>query len=239
MWGLRYGLIFSLVSHCRVATKRSILHSLLATGLVLALSSMFAPQTVGAVSEGSLHPSWSDSAMAEGWRAVCGDVRNVGQVPARSVAIRVQGLGSTGQVVSTRDHYVLADVPAGSRSVFCVPMPAGATSYNVDGPPRRLGIRGGAVGNPALDAGGAPWTTVSVRVPLDARGVLRGRHRGPHVASMSCCACSNVIRPAQTSRCSRSSSRSLLAASGQFWSQRLFDDEGCPPSPSGMRWSNS
>jgi hypothetical protein len=108
-----------------------ILHSLLATGLVLALSSVFAPQTVGAVSEGSLHPSWSDSAMAEGWRAVRGDVRNVGQVPARSVAIRVQGLGSTGQVVSTRDHYVLADVPAGSRSVFCVPMPAGATSYNV------------------------------------------------------------------------------------------------------------
>src|ERR1700730_14083234 len=89
MWGLRYGLIFSLVSHCRVATKRSILHSLLATGLVLALSSVFAPQTVGAVSEGSLHPSWSDSAMAEGWRAVCGDVRNVGPVPARSVAIRV------------------------------------------------------------------------------------------------------------------------------------------------------
>ena len=114
-----------------MATKRSILHSLLATGLELALSSVFAPQTVGAVSEGSLHPSWSDSAMAEGWRAVCGDVRNVGQVPARSVAIRVQGLGSTGQVVSTRDHYVLADVPAGSRSVFCVPMPAGATSYNV------------------------------------------------------------------------------------------------------------
>src|SRR5216683_281729 len=73
----------------------------LATGLVLALSSVFAAQTVSAVSEGSLRPSWSDSAMAEGWRAVCGDVRNVGQVPA------------------------------GSRAVFCVPMPAGATSYNV------------------------------------------------------------------------------------------------------------
>ncbi len=41
--------------------------------------------------------------MTEGWRAVCGDVRNVGQVPARSVAIRVQGLDR----------------------------PAGATSYNV------------------------------------------------------------------------------------------------------------
>ena len=132
MWGLRYGLIFSLVSHCRVATKRSDLRRwMLATGLVLALSSVFAAQTVSAVSEGSLHPSWSDSAMAEGCRAVCGDVRNVGHLPARSVAIRVLGLGDAGQVVSTRDRYVLADVPAGSRAVFCVPMPAGATSYNV------------------------------------------------------------------------------------------------------------
>ena len=109
----------------------NLLSKLVATGLVLALSSVCAAQTVSAVSEGTLRPSWSDSAMAEGWRAVCGDVRNVGHVPARSVAIRVQGLGSTGQVVSTRDHYVLADVPAGSRAVFCVPMPAGATSYNV------------------------------------------------------------------------------------------------------------
>lgn len=109
----------------------NLLSKLLATGLVLALSSMSAAQTVSAVSEGSLRPSWSDSAMAEGWRTVCGEVRNVGHVPARSVAIRVQGLGSGGEVVSTRDRYVPADVAAGSRAVFCVPMPAGAASYNV------------------------------------------------------------------------------------------------------------
>src|SRR5713226_6798950 len=90
----------------------------LATGLVLALSSVFAPQTVSAVSEGSLRPSWSDSAKNEGWRAVGGDVRNVGQVPARSVEIRVQGLGSAGPLVSTRDRDVMAGVPAGSRAVF-------------------------------------------------------------------------------------------------------------------------
>src|SRR5215472_9007962 len=45
--------------------------------------------------------------------------------------------------------------------------------------------------------------------------------------------------PAQTSRCSRNSSRSLVAASGQVWSQRLWSDRGCPPSPIGMRWSSS
>ena len=106
-----------------------LLSKLAATGLVLALGSVFAAQTVSA--EDGLRPSWSDSAMAEGWRAVCGDVRNVRDVPARGVAIRVQGLDSAGQVVSTRDRDLMAGVPAGSRAVFCVPMPAGATSYHV------------------------------------------------------------------------------------------------------------
>jgi hypothetical protein len=104
----------------------NLLTKLFATGLVLGLSSVSAAQMVS-----DLRPSWSIGAMAEGWRAVCGDVRNVGQVPARGVAIRVQGLDSAGQVVSTRDRDVMAGVPAGSRAVFCVPMPAGATSYNV------------------------------------------------------------------------------------------------------------
>lgn len=112
--------------------RANLLKQLLAAGLVLGLSSsMSAAQTVSAVSDDSLRPSWSDSGMSDGWRAVCGDVRNVRPVPARSVAIRVQGLDSAGQVVSTRDRYVPADVPAGSRVVFCMPMPAGAASYNV------------------------------------------------------------------------------------------------------------
>lgn len=112
--------------------RTNLLKKLLATGLVLGLSgSMSAAQTVSAVPEGSLRASWSDSRMADGWRAVCGDVRNVRQVAARSVSIRVQGLDSAGQVVSTRDRYVPADVPAGSLAAFCVPMPAGAASYNV------------------------------------------------------------------------------------------------------------
>ena len=112
--------------------RANLLINLLASGLVLGpSSSMSAAQTVSAVSDGSLRPSLSDSGMADGWRAVCGDLRNVRHMAARSVAIRVQGLGSAGEVISTRDRYVLADVPAGSRAVFCVPMPAGATSYSV------------------------------------------------------------------------------------------------------------
>ena len=103
----------------------------LAVSVVLALSSGSAAQTGSVAPDGNLQVSWSDSAMADGWRAVCGDVRNVGQVPVRGVALRVVGLNGARQVVSTRNHYLLADVPTGSRAVFCVPMPAGATSYDV------------------------------------------------------------------------------------------------------------
>ena len=120
---------FCISKSMRMGTN--LLSKLLTTGLVLALGSVSAAQTGSAVSEGGLRPSWSDSSMAEGWRAVCGDVRNVRDVPARGVAIRVQGLDSAGQVVSTRDRDLMAGVPAGSRAVFCVPMPAGATSYHV------------------------------------------------------------------------------------------------------------
>ena len=102
-----------------------------AIGVVLMLGRVSAAEAVSTASVDTLRVSWSDGVMAEGWRAVCGDVRNVGQLSARGVAIRVLGLGSASQVISTRDHYILADVPAGGRAVFCVSMPAGATSYDV------------------------------------------------------------------------------------------------------------
>jgi hypothetical protein len=110
----------------RIEVGANLLKMLLATGLVLGSSGV-----AGAQSLSDLRPSWSTDAMDKGWQSVCGDVRNVGRVPARSVAIRVQGLDSAGQAVSARDRYINADVPVGSRSVFCVPMPAGAASYTV------------------------------------------------------------------------------------------------------------
>jgi hypothetical protein len=87
----------------------------------------------GAVSTASvdnLRVSWSDGVMAEGWRAVCGDVRNEGTIVSPRPRDQVLGLGSASQVISTKDHYILA-VPTGGRAVFCVSMPAGATSYDV------------------------------------------------------------------------------------------------------------
>ncbi|MGH7366787.1 MAG: hypothetical protein ACREK9_10285 [Candidatus Rokuibacteriota bacterium] len=109
----------------------NLLTKLLALVLVLGPSSMAAAQTSSTDPPDGLQPSWSDSAMSEGWRAICGDVRNVGHLSARSVAIRIQGFDSAGQVLSSRERYLGAGVPAGSRGIFCVPMPAGAASYRV------------------------------------------------------------------------------------------------------------
>ena len=108
-----------------------LLTKLFAIGVVLMLGRVSAAEAVSTASVDNLRVSWSDGVMAEGWRAICGDVRNVGQLSVRGVAIRVLGLGSASPVISTRDHYILADVPAGGRAVFCVSMPAGATSYDV------------------------------------------------------------------------------------------------------------
>jgi hypothetical protein len=91
-----------------------------AIGIVLMLGRVSAAEAVSTASVDNLRVSWSDGVMAGGWRAVCGDVRNVGQLSARGIAIRVLGLGSASQVISTRDHYILADVPTGGRAVFMV-----------------------------------------------------------------------------------------------------------------------
>jgi hypothetical protein len=111
--------------------RAHLLPKLVGIWLILDASAVACAQSASAPSQENLRLSWTDDPMRGGWRAVCGDVRNVRHVPARNVAIRVEGLDSAGQVVSTRDRDVMAGVPAGSRAVFCVPMPAGATSYNV------------------------------------------------------------------------------------------------------------
>jgi hypothetical protein len=57
----------------------------LAVGLAVALADGAEAETGGATAEGDLRVRWSDTAMADGWRSVCGDVWNEGQVPARGI----------------------------------------------------------------------------------------------------------------------------------------------------------
>jgi hypothetical protein len=104
---------------------------LLGMGLILGVGAVASAQEPGAGSNGSLRVAWTDGPMGDGWRAICGSVYNDRGVPARNVRIEVQGLGETGQLISRRERYLTADVPAASRSVFCLPMAAGAAAYRV------------------------------------------------------------------------------------------------------------
>ena len=131
----------------------NLLSKLLTTGLVLALGSVSAAQTGSTVSEGGLRPSWSDSAMAEGWRF---SLRRRAECPGRaSPECRDQGTGA-GQRGPGRQHE--GSRPHGRRASG---EPRGLLCANArwgdfvqrDCPPRRLGIRGWAVGNSASHNG--------------------------------------------------------------------------------------
>lgn len=111
--------------------RANLFAGLLWIGLILGVSAVASAQALSAAPEGNLRLSWTDDPMRGGWRAICGSVYNTRHVSARNVRIQVQGLGEADQVISTRERYLTADVPAASRSVFCLPMPAGATAYRV------------------------------------------------------------------------------------------------------------
>ena len=65
-----------------------------AIGVVLMLGRVSAAEAVSTASVGNLRVSWSDGVMAEGWRAVCGDVRNEGTIVSPRPRDQVLGLGS-------------------------------------------------------------------------------------------------------------------------------------------------
>jgi len=105
--------------------RTHLLPKLVGIWLILGASAGACAQSASAPSQENLRLSWTDDPMRGGWRAVCGNVYNSRHVPARNVRILVQGLGDSEQVLSTRERYLAAEVPAAGRSVFCLPMPGG------------------------------------------------------------------------------------------------------------------
>ena len=63
--------------------------------------------------------------------ALCGSVYNDRPVPARHVELLVESLDASGSSTSGRVLHSFYDVPAGSRSIFCLPVPAGSGPYRV------------------------------------------------------------------------------------------------------------
>ncbi len=78
-----------------------------------------------------LRVQWSADLPRDGVQGVCGRVFNDGSVAAWHVVLLVEGLDGTDHVTNSRQIEVLGDVPSEGHAFFCVPEPAGASTYRV------------------------------------------------------------------------------------------------------------
>lgn len=79
----------------------------------------------------ALRVQWEADPPRDGMQAVCGRVFNDRSATAWHVILLVEELDGRDQVMSSRQVEVLGEIPSASNSVFCVPEPAGATTYRV------------------------------------------------------------------------------------------------------------
>jgi len=81
--------------------------------------------------EPPLRVQWEADPPRDGMQAVCGRVINDRSATAWHVVLLVEELDGMAQVTSSRQVEVLGEVPSEGYAVFCVPEPAGATTYRV------------------------------------------------------------------------------------------------------------
>jgi hypothetical protein len=81
--------------------------------------------------EAPLRVQWQTDPPRDGLQAVCGQVFNDRPVAAWHVVLLVEELDGTDQVTNSRQVEVLGDVPSEGHALFCVPEPAGASTYRV------------------------------------------------------------------------------------------------------------
>jgi hypothetical protein len=74
---------------------------------------------------------WEADPPRDGLQAVCGRVLNDQPVSAWHVVLLVEELDGMERVMNSRQVEVLGEVPSEGYAVFCVPEPAGATTYRV------------------------------------------------------------------------------------------------------------
>ena len=89
----------------------------------------------------------------ESWNTVCGSFYNSRHVAARNVQIRITGFDASHTVISTRDHYLVGDIPASGRAYHCVMVAVGAKAYGVTVLSAEWGSDGAS---PSFASGGKP-----------------------------------------------------------------------------------
>ena len=107
------------------------LAGVLAVWLLLGHGAMAVAQSVTTEADRYIRVEWTLDQMKRPPWALCGSVYNDYHIPARHVELLIESPGTSGGPKSSRVFHAVNDVPAGSRAIFCLPVPAGATAYEV------------------------------------------------------------------------------------------------------------
>jgi hypothetical protein len=99
--------------------------------LLLAQAAVAYAQGPGSGSERDVRVEWALERTNRPLWTLCGSVYNDRHVPARHVQLRVERLDDSGSSPGSRVLHSVNDVPAGSRTIFCLPVPAGSGPYRV------------------------------------------------------------------------------------------------------------
>ena len=78
-----------------------------------------------------LRVQWEADPPRDGLQAVCGRVFNDQSATAWHVVLLVEELDGMDRVTNSRQVEVLGEIPSEGYAAFCVPEPAGATTYRV------------------------------------------------------------------------------------------------------------
>ena len=78
-----------------------------------------------------LRVQWETEPPRDGLQAVCGRVFNDGRMAAWHVLLLIEELDKTDQVTNSRPLEVLGEVPSEGNASFCLPEPAGASTYRM------------------------------------------------------------------------------------------------------------
>jgi hypothetical protein len=104
-----------------------------AAGAVLLIASALRVEAQPSVfAQDGLRIEWTADLQQDArWNRVCGYIHNQTSVTTREIALMVEGLDGSGQVVERRRISVLGPVSPSGRTYFCSVVAAGAVRYGV------------------------------------------------------------------------------------------------------------
>jgi hypothetical protein len=103
----------------------------LAGAIALSVASAAAAQGGGTSQDRWFRIQWQPYALGRATPSIEGWVYNDHRYRVGGVQLRIQGLDAAGQPVGETTGWVYGNIPSGGRTYFVIPVPRGATTYQI------------------------------------------------------------------------------------------------------------